>query len=197
LADSQIVFFVQNSTTFLEFLVFVNPQKISLAPTCLSNLAALYLAFQAGSVNAQTIIAARLAQCMYLAILSDLGNVYINLCHRIPKGARMLDTALLTVKSNLGWGLPYVPFTSAIHDMESHVRSLIQAGQPSLEIVPTEDEMLVEPYVKPSGVAFLKIGQVAVVKRMTATVEIRTGHKTVLKYLFRPLQNVTQALRER
>ena len=32
---------------------------------------------------------------------------------------------------------------------------------------------------------------------MTATVEIRTGHKTVLEYLFRPLQSVTQALRER
>jgi adhesin transport system membrane fusion protein len=32
---------------------------------------------------------------------------------------------------------------------------------------------------------------------MTATVEIRTGQKSVLEYLFRPLQNVTQALRER
>jgi adhesin transport system membrane fusion protein len=141
---------------------------------------------------------------------------------------------------------------------------VIQAGQPILEIVPTEDEMLVEAYVKPSEVAFLKVGQKAVVKLssydfnkyggldgelehlspdtlkderqqrkpgatpadmeegfyrilvrikdpnrvrkglkleptpgMTATVEIRTGQKTVLEYLFRPLQNVTQALRER
>jgi adhesin transport system membrane fusion protein len=32
---------------------------------------------------------------------------------------------------------------------------------------------------------------------MTATVEIRTGQKSVLEYLFRPLQNVSQALRER
>jgi adhesin transport system membrane fusion protein len=32
---------------------------------------------------------------------------------------------------------------------------------------------------------------------MTASVEIRTGYKTVLEYIFRPLQNVTQALRER
>ena len=32
---------------------------------------------------------------------------------------------------------------------------------------------------------------------MTTTVEIRMGQKTVLEYLFRPLQNVTQALRER
>ncbi len=142
------------------------------------------------------------------------------------------------------------------------VGGVIQACQPILEIVPTEDEMLVEAYVKPSEVAFLKVGQKAVVKLtaydfnkyggldgvlehlspdtlrderqkkpgnpmeleeglyrimvrvketeglrnglkltptpgMTATVEIRTGQKTVLEYLFRPLQNVTQALRER
>lgn len=32
---------------------------------------------------------------------------------------------------------------------------------------------------------------------MTATVEILTGHKSVIEYLFRPLQSVTQALRER
>lgn len=32
---------------------------------------------------------------------------------------------------------------------------------------------------------------------MTASVETRTGQKSVLEYLFRPLQNVTQALRER
>jgi len=144
------------------------------------------------------------------------------------------------------------------------VGGVIQAGQPILEIVPTEDEMMVEAYVKPSEVAFLQVGQKAVVKLssydfnkyggldgelehlspdtlkddrqqrkpganpadmeegyyrilvrikdanlvrkgkkmeatpgMTATVEIRTGQKTVLEYLFRPLQNVSQALRER
>ena len=144
------------------------------------------------------------------------------------------------------------------------VGGVIQAGQAILEIVPTEDEMMVEAYVKPSEVAFLKVGQQAVVKLssydfnkyggldgelehlspdtlkderqqrrpganpadmeegyyrilvrikdtnlvrkgkkieatpgMTATVEIRTGQKTVLEYLFRPLQNVSQALRER
>jgi adhesin transport system membrane fusion protein len=32
---------------------------------------------------------------------------------------------------------------------------------------------------------------------MTATVEIKTGEKTVLEYLLRPLQSMTQALRER
>ena len=142
------------------------------------------------------------------------------------------------------------------------VGGVVQAGQSILEIVPTEDEMLVEAYVEPAEVAFLKVGQPAVVKLtaydfnkyggldgvlehlspdtlrdekqrkpgnpveleeglyriiirvkpspelrnglrltpspgMTASVEIRTGYKTVLEYIFRPLQNVSQALRER
>lgn len=142
------------------------------------------------------------------------------------------------------------------------VGGVVQAGQAILEIVPTEDKMLVEAYIKPSEVAFLKVGQAAVVKLtaydfnkyggldgvlehlspdtlrdekqkkpgnpieleeglyriivrvkessnvrnglelipspgMTASVEIRTGSKTVLEYIFRPLQNVSQALRER
>lgn len=144
------------------------------------------------------------------------------------------------------------------------VGGVIQAGQSILEIVPTEDEMLVEAYVKPADVAFLKVGQAAVVRLtaydfnkygglngvvehlspdtlrdererqrrpgtpveleeglyrilvrikdvtqvrqgkkiepspgMTAVVDIRTGGKTVLEYLFRPLQNVRLALSER
>ena len=142
------------------------------------------------------------------------------------------------------------------------VGGVIQAGQNILEIVPTQDEMLVEAFVRPTEVAFLHVGQEATVKLsayefnrygglsgvievlspdtlrdernrrqgtvegmeegfyrilvriteqnldraglrleplpgMTATVEIRTGNKTVLEYLFRPLQSVNQALRER
>lgn len=142
--------------------------------------------------------------------------------------------------------------------------AVIQSGQSILEIVPVKDDMLVEAYVKPSEVAFLKVNQPAVVKLtaydfnkyggleavldhispdtlrdenkqrkpgsapvdleegyyrilvrivdqrvdrhgmrmnatpgMTATVEIKTGQKTVLEYLLRPLQTLTQALRER
>ncbi|WP_341685751.1 HlyD family efflux transporter periplasmic adaptor subunit [Limnohabitans sp.] len=142
------------------------------------------------------------------------------------------------------------------------VGGVIQAGQPIMEIVPTDDEMLVEAYVKPADVAFVKQGQEAVVKLtaydfnkyggldgvvefispdtlrnekdrrpgvpaelqeglyrilvriknagqvrhgqaltptpgMTASVEIKTGQKTVLEYIFHPLQSVTTALRER
>ncbi len=142
--------------------------------------------------------------------------------------------------------------------------AVIQSGQNILEIVPVNDDMVVEAYVKPSEVAFLKVNQPAVVKLtaydfnkyggleavldhispdtlrdenkprkpgnapvdleegyyrilvriidkrldrhgmrmnatpgMTATVEIKTGQKTVLEYLLRPLQSMTQALRER
>lgn len=142
--------------------------------------------------------------------------------------------------------------------------AVIQSGQSILEIVPVKDDMLVEAYVKPSEVAFLRVNQPAVVKLtaydfnkyggleavldhispdtlrdenkqrkpgsapvdleegyyrilvrivdqrldrhgmrmnatpgMTATVEIKTGQKTVLEYLLRPLQTLTQALRER
>jgi adhesin transport system membrane fusion protein len=139
---------------------------------------------------------------------------------------------------------------------------VVQTGQSIMEIVPTQDELLVEAYVKPAEVAFLKVGQQTSVKLtaydfnkygaldgvlehlspdtlkddrnrrqgslpeleegyyrilvrikkdahersgmvltpipgMTAIVEIRTGHKSVLEYLFRPLQSVSQALRER
>ncbi len=142
--------------------------------------------------------------------------------------------------------------------------AVIQAGQNILEIVPIQDEMLVEAYIKPTEVAFLHAEQPAMIKLtaydynkyggldgvlehlspdtmrdeskprkpgsppidldegyyriivritdlnrerngrkiaalpgMTAIVEIKTGQKTVLEYLFRPLQSVTQALRER
>jgi len=142
------------------------------------------------------------------------------------------------------------------------IGGVVQAGMPILEIVPTQDQMLVEAYVKPAEVAFLKSGQKSIVKLtaydfnrfggleavldhispdtmrdekqrrpgvpveleegyyrllvritdthlernglriqplpgMTATVEVKTGQKTVLEYLFRPLQSVSQALRER
>lgn len=142
------------------------------------------------------------------------------------------------------------------------IGGVVQAGMPILEIVPTQDKMLVEAYVKPAEVAFLKVGQTAIVKLtaydynrfgglegvlehispdtlkdekqkrpgvpleleegyyrllvrvtqvpqerhgirmeslpgMTATVEIKTGQKSVLEYIFRPLQSVSQALRER
>jgi adhesin transport system outer membrane protein len=72
LADSQIVFFVQNSTTFLEFLIFVTLQKHFLhTPTWVSRLTGVCLACLAGGSNAQTMVdVVQRALTMYPAILS-------------------------------------------------------------------------------------------------------------------------------
>ena len=148
------------------------------------------------------------------------------------------------------------------------VGGVLQAGQDIMEIIPTEDRILVESYVKPSDIAFVSTGMHAVVKLssydynkfgglegeiitispgsvkdesgqkakapvgsgspvdiqesyyrvvvqttssklnykgkdlpilpgMTATVDIKTGRRTVLEYLFRPLQRVNEAMTER
>lgn len=191
--------------------------------------------------------------------LTDANNELVRVASELSQtkeSASAREDAFLrtTIKSPMKGVVKNVQITT--------VGGVVQAGQPILEIVPTEDEMLVEAYVKPSEVAFLKVGQRAVVKLtaydfnkygglegvlehlspdtlrdekqrkpgnpveleeglyriivrvketadlrnglrltpspgMTASVEIRTGYKTVLEYIFRPLQNVSQALRER
>lgn len=142
--------------------------------------------------------------------------------------------------------------------------AVVPAGQDILEIIPTQDEMVVEAFVDPSEVAFLQIGSPVVVKLsaydfnkyggidgqilhisadtlqdqnpnrpppndevqlgpglykvlvgftengverhgrklvpmpgMAADIEVKTGNKTVLEYVFRPLMSVREALRER
>lgn len=191
--------------------------------------------------------------------LTDANNELVRVASELSQtkeSATAREDAFLrtTIKSPMKGVVKNVQITT--------VGGVVQAGQSILEIVPTEDEMLVEAYVKPSEVAFLKVGQTAVVKLtaydfnkygglegvlehlspdtlrdekqrkpgnpveleeglyrimvrvketaglrnglrltpspgMTASVEIRTGYKTVLEYIFRPLQNVSQALRER
>lgn len=142
--------------------------------------------------------------------------------------------------------------------------AVVASGQNIMEIVPVQDAMLVEAYVKPSEIAFLEVNQPATVKLtayefsrygglegvvehlspdtlrdeskprkpgeapvdleegfyrvlirvtdkslerhgkkiqtlpgMTASIEIKTGEKSVLEYLWRPLKNLSQALKER
>jgi adhesin transport system membrane fusion protein len=136
------------------------------------------------------------------------------------------------------------------------VGGIIQPGQDIMEIVPLEDQLLIEARIKPSDIAFLRPGQQATVKisaydyaiyggleaklehisadtlrdekkpdeayykiqvrtsrsylvgkdgtelpiipGMIATVELLTGHKTVLDYLLKPLLRAKDsALRER
>lgn len=142
------------------------------------------------------------------------------------------------------------------------VGGVVQAGQDILEIVPLDDTLLVQAYISPKDVAFIRPGQPALVKisaydysiygglegkvtlispdtlqderrrselnlnadqayyrilietqgraitdskgqklditpGMTATVDIKTGEKTVFQYLIKPITRMKQALQER
>ncbi|MGX2974864.1 HlyD family type I secretion periplasmic adaptor subunit [Ursidibacter arcticus] len=142
------------------------------------------------------------------------------------------------------------------------IGGVIQAGQDILEIVPIEDKLVVQAYISPKDVAFIRTGQEAIVKisaydyaiyggiegkvvlispdtlqderrpselklnpdqayyrilvettrnnitdklgnvleitpGMTATVDIKTGEKTVFQYLIKPITRMKQALQER
>jgi adhesin transport system membrane fusion protein len=140
--------------------------------------------------------------------------------------------------------------------------AVVQSGQDIMEIVPVGEELLVEAFIKPADIAFVHVGQRAMVKfsaydfgkfggidgtlmhvspdtlkderqqkpgnpvaleeghyrvivklekgdivyqgksmpimaGMVNTIDIRTGHKTVLEYILRPLQRVSEALTEK
>lgn len=63
------------------------------------------------------------------------------------------------------------------------IGGVIQAGQSILEIVPVHDEMLVEAYVKPTEVAFLNVGQPAVVKLTAYDFNKFGGFEGVVEHL--------------
>lgn len=142
------------------------------------------------------------------------------------------------------------------------VGGVVQAGQDILEIVPLDGKLIVQAYISPKDVAFLRVGQDAVIKvsaydyaiyggldgkvtlispdtlqddrrpselklnpdqayyrvlvetdgsyitdksgkrldispGMTATVDIKTGEKTIFQYLIKPITRMKQALQER
>ena len=143
------------------------------------------------------------------------------------------------------------------------IGGVVNAGQDILEIVPIEDNLLVEAYIRPNDVAFIRPGLPALVKLtaydyaiygglqgevtlispdtlsdekrnaselklnmnnvyyrilvqtsgsrlvdkngnempiipgMVATVDVKTGEKTVFQYLTKPITRMKQALRER
>jgi membrane fusion protein, adhesin transport system len=135
------------------------------------------------------------------------------------------------------------------------VGGVVQPGQDIMEIVPLEEQLLVEAKIRPHEVAFLRPGlpatikisaydysiyggllghielispdtmkeerkteddtyyrvlvrtdsstlksdgkALAIIPGMTATVEIKTGEKTVLDYLLKPVLKVREAMRER
>jgi len=63
------------------------------------------------------------------------------------------------------------------------IGGVIQAGQSILEIVPVKDDMLVEAYVKPEEVAFLKVGQTAMVKLTAYDYNKYGGFQGVIEHL--------------
>ncbi|RGE48701.1 hemolysin secretion protein D [Mannheimia granulomatis] len=142
------------------------------------------------------------------------------------------------------------------------VGGVVQAGQDILEIVPLDDKLIVQAYISPKDVAFIRTGQDALIKvsaydysiygglegkvilispdtlqderrpselklnaeqsyyrvlvetsgsyitdkagnkldispGMTATVDIKTGEKTIFQYLIKPITRMKQALQER
>lgn len=158
------------------------------------------------------------------------------------------------------------PASGVIKDISvSTIGAVVNAGQVIMEIVPSDDNLIVEAFMAPTEVAFVKVGQPAMVKLsaydnrryggldgvvdlvspdilmedskkaagsdatpvnfepgyyrilvrvtnpgvevngmkllpkpgMTATVDILTGHKTVLEYIMKPVEALKDALRER
>jgi adhesin transport system membrane fusion protein len=154
----------------------------------------------------------------------------------------------------------YAPVHGTVKNVRiSTIGGVIQPGEDIMEIVPLEDQLIVEGQIKPQDVAFLRPGLPATVKvsaydygiygglkgtvvhispdtlqdekklaagrpdatyyrvqvltdtswleaadkrlpiipGMTATVEIRTGEKTILDYLLKPIFKAKEAFRER
>lgn len=178
-----------------------------------------------------------------------------------------LELELAQTKENLVGRADVVERTTILAPVRGTIKNIrvntvggvIQPGEPIMEIVPLDDQLLVEAKIKPSDVAFLRPDLPAMVKisaydfgiygglkgkvqlispdtlkddqrtatgkpddtyyrvyvltehneldaggkrlpiipGMTATVEIRTGEKTVLSYLLKPVFKAREAFRER
>ena len=151
------------------------------------------------------------------------------------------------------------PVYGTVKNIRIHtIGGVLQPGERIMEIVPLEDQLIVEAKVRPADVAFLKVGQTATVKitaydfgiygglkgtitnispdslkedqqaaagrdetyyrvmvltnsnalhaggktlpimpGMVASVDIRTGEKTILDYLMKPIFKAREAFRER
>jgi membrane fusion protein, adhesin transport system len=185
---------------------------------------------------------------------------------RVDSELAQVSEILMAHRYALKRTVVHSPTDGIVKDISiSTIGAVINSGQVIMEIVPVDDEMLIEAFVAPSEVAFVKVGQPARVKLsafdssrygdlegvvklispdvmiedvkggasqdsssvnfepgfykivvsitnpgierrglklnprpgMTATVDILTGQKTVLEYIFRPIENLKSALRER
>lgn len=185
---------------------------------------------------------------------------------RVDAELGQVSEILLAHEQSLARTTVRSPADGIVKDISvSTLGAIINSGQVIMEIVPTNDEMLVEAFMPPSEVAYVEVGSLANVKLsaydssrygnlegvvvlvspdvhiedskgggrpdatpvnfepgfykilvkitnagierngmkliprpgMTATVDILTGEKTVLDYIFRPMESLSDALRER
>lgn len=194
--------------------------------------------------------------------LSNANNELV----RVDSDLNQVAEILLAHREALGRTTVVSPADGIVKDISvTTLGAVINSGQVIMEIVPQNDDLLVEAFVPPTEVAHIKVGQPARVKLsafdsrrygeldgevtlisadiliedakgggrmdstpvtfepgfykllvkitnpgverkgmkmnpkpgMTATVDILTGQKTVLEYIFEPMQQFSQALRER
>lgn len=77
----------------------------------------------------------------------------------------VVTEALTSLKDKMQRTTIYSPVNGVIKKIYVHtIGAVIQSGQPIMEIVPVEDSLLIQARVKPSDIAFIKIGQKATVK---------------------------------
>ncbi len=202
--------------------------------------------------------------------IADLRTRYLSTASdelvRIDAELSQVSEILLAHRQALARTTVVSPTDGVVKDISvATIGAIINSGQVIMEIVPVNDEMLVEAFMPPTEVAHVKLGQAAKVKLsaydsrrygdldgvvtlispdvmiedakggkvsdaspvnlepgfykllvkitnpgierngmklipkpgMTATVDILTGQKTVMEYIFRPVQAVRDALRER
>lgn len=185
---------------------------------------------------------------------------------RVDAELGQVSEILLAHEQSLARTTVRSPSDGIVKDISvSTLGAIINSGQVIMEIVPTNDEMLVEAFMPPTDVAYVEVGSLANVKLsaydsrrygnlegevvlvspdvhiedskgggqsdatpvnfepgfykilvkitnagierngmkliprpgMTATVDILTGEKTVLEYIFRPIESLRDSLRER
>ncbi len=213
-----------------------------------------------GAANRVEVIQLQRQENELQAKLDSLRNQYvIDASADYAKARSELDVVTQVVggrRDQLDRTALFSPVRGIVKNLEvTTIGGVIQPGGTLMEIVPLEDELLVEARISPRDIAFIRPGQPATVKitaydpsiygtldgtvdrispdtlqdevnrdlvyyrvyvrtrhsslrtkdgrthaimpGMVATVEIRTGQKTVLQYLLKPINKAKEAMRER
>ncbi|MPS70850.1 MAG: HlyD family type I secretion periplasmic adaptor subunit [Novosphingobium sp.] len=213
-----------------------------------------------GAANQVEVIQLRRQENEIQAKLDSLRNQYvIDASADYAKARAELDQVIQVIggrRDQLDRTTLHSPVRGIVKNLEvTTIGGVIQPGGSLMEIVPLEDQLLIEARVSPRDIAFIRPGQPATVKitaydpsiygtlpgtvdrispdtlqdevhrdqvyyrvyvrthnsslrtkdgrehaimpGMVATVEIRTGRKTILQYLMKPINKAQEALRER